>query len=69
MHPSTDPLLYVWMEGDEGRVKEREREDGRNILKISTFHEPSLYSTLLSVLPPPFQTYHSSLEICNQVLK
>ncbi len=29
------------MEGDEGRVKESGRKNGRNILKISTFHEPS----------------------------
>ncbi len=45
-NPPTNPTF--WMEGDEGRVKERRVEDGQNILKISTFHEPSplLYSPL-----------------------
>jgi hypothetical protein len=43
------------MEGYEGRVEERGREDDWNILKISTFHEPSP-STLLSSAPPS-QTY------------
>ncbi len=47
------------MEGDEGRVEERGREDGQNILKISIFREPSplLSSPLLSLLPTPSQTY------------
>jgi hypothetical protein len=47
------------MEGDEGRVQKRGREDDRNILNIKTFHEPSplLYSPLLSLLPPSSQTY------------
>ncbi len=53
------------MEGDEGRVEEREREDGWNILKISRFHEPSplLYSPL-SLLPPLSQTYPLATKGC-----
>lgn len=42
---------YVWMGGDEGIVEERGREDSQNILKFSTFHEPS---HLLSSHLPPF---------------
>jgi hypothetical protein len=41
------------MVGDEGGVEDRGGEDGQNILKISTFHEPPLL--LSSPLPPsPF---------------
>jgi hypothetical protein len=32
--------MFGWR-GDEGRVEERGREDGWNILKISTFHKPT----------------------------
>lgn len=46
------------MEGDEGRVEEREREDDQTILKINTFHEPFPLLSSLSPLPPspPYQT-------------
>lgn len=37
-------LPYVWMQGDESRVKKKGEEDDQNILKISTFHVP--YSLL-----------------------
>jgi hypothetical protein len=42
------------MEGDEGRVKERRREDGQYILKIGTCYEAS---PLLSSSLPLSQTY------------
>ena len=40
------------MEGDEGRVEEREREDGWNILKLVDSMNLPLYSTLLSLSFP-----------------
>jgi hypothetical protein len=46
-------LIYVWMEGEEGREEEGGGEDGLNILKISTFHESSslLSSPYISLCP------------------
>ncbi len=53
------PLSYVWMGGVEGGVyeiwKESKRENGWNILKISTFHP--LCSSLLPLNLPPSQAY------------
>jgi hypothetical protein len=51
------------MEGNEEKVEGRGGEDGRNILKISTFHEPSLLPSSSSISLCPKHTLREEFSL------